>query len=259
MHISKDGLDLVRAFESCLEPVAGGFRAYRCPADKLTIGWGHTNDHGRSFNAGSVWTQAECDAELASDMEHFDAVVKRLINVPLEQYQFDALVSFAYNCGEGALEGSTLRRKINAKDLEGAANEFQKWNKSKGKVLKGLVRRRASESLKFQGLVDKDFDGHADGPRIAATAEPMPQQVDAPAVKPASESTIQNGAKVGGGLTITAIGTYIMEKLGELPKSVLDFITTLAQKPFFWCALAAAGAFFYIDHRRKVMRREEGV
>lgn len=266
MNISKNGLDLVKAFEGCLAPVTGGFKAYVCPAGKLTIGYGHTNDHGRSFNAGSVWTQAECDAELATDMEHFETVVKRLITVPLEQFQFDALVSFSYNCGEGALQGSTLRRKINAKDFDDAALEFGKWVKGKdaktGEMVtyKGLVRRRGSESLLFRGLEDRDFDGKADGPSIVTTAaEPMPQQVEPPVVKPSSESTIQTGAKVGGGLSLATIGAYVMEKLSELPKSVLDFITTLAQKPFFWLALAGGGAFLYIDWRRKVMRREEGV
>lgn len=172
MKLSHDGLNLIKAFEGCLKPIGGGkFKPYVCPAGVLTIGWGHTNHHGRKFDKSSVWTQEECDAELASDMARFEAAVAHLVKVPLTQYQNDALVSFAYNCGDGNLSKSTLLKKINAGDMDGAAQEFQKWNKGAGKVLKGLVRRRASESLLFRNVPDYDYDGVPDA---------MPQQVDAP-------------------------------------------------------------------------------
>jgi len=260
MHISDKGLALVRAFESCLEPDGHGrFRAYICPAGKLTIGWGHTNDHGMHFNAGSAWTQAECDAELASDMKHFEAVVDRLVKVPLEQHQYDALVSFAYNCGEGALAGSTLLRKINAGDFEGAAREFQRWNRGGGVVLRGLVRRRASEALMFQGIADDDFDGQPDKLIAQKPAEPMPQQVDAPEEKPLSQSTIATGAKVGGGVLGTGIFAEIVNQITALPQSILDLFISLGKNPLFLAAMAGGGLFLYIDHRRKVMRRDQGV
>jgi lysozyme len=91
----------------------------------------------------------------------------------LTAYQFDALTSFTYNCGEGNLKKSTLLKKVNAGDFEGAALEFHKWNKANGKVLAGLTRRRASESLLFQGITDEDYDGKPD-------QHAMPQSVDAP-------------------------------------------------------------------------------
>jgi GH24 family phage-related lysozyme (muramidase) len=99
--------------------------------------------------------------------------------VPLKPWQFDALVSFCYNCGEGNLAKSTLLKKVNAGDFEGAALEFHKWNKGGGKVLPGLVRRRASESLLFQNITDADYDGKPDKV-IHPIPEPMPQAVDAP-------------------------------------------------------------------------------
>src|SRR5262245_56908989 len=78
MKSSNNGLALVKAFEGCLKPASMGmFKPYYCPANVLTIGYGHTNNHGRSFNSGSLWSQAECDAELASDMEHFEAAFER--------------------------------------------------------------------------------------------------------------------------------------------------------------------------------------
>ena len=200
--LSPQGLALIQAFESCLMPVKSGdpsssprvlpsasprtgsirdgspkkFRAYICPAGKLTIGWGHTNDHGRSFDADTIWTQAECDAALHEDMAHFEAAVKRLVTIALNQAQFDALLSFAYNCGEGNLGKSTLLRKLNAGDFAAAALEFPRWNRGGGRVLPGLTRRRLSEALLFQGIPDNNYDGKPD-----VGGEPMAQLVDPPA------------------------------------------------------------------------------
>ena len=72
-----------------------------------------------------------------------------LLKVPINQNQFDALVSFSFNCGSGALKKSTLLRKLNARDFSGAANEFLKWNKSNGIILEGLVKRRKDERELF--------------------------------------------------------------------------------------------------------------
>jgi lysozyme len=94
--------------------------------------------------------------------------------VDLQPYQFDALVSFTYNVGSGNLNKSTLLKKVNARDFEGAANEFHKWNKANGQVMNGLTRRRNSEALMFENIPDMDYDGKADKPL------PMPQAVDSP-------------------------------------------------------------------------------
>lgn len=260
MHISQKGLALVKAFESCLEPDGTGkFRAYVDPVGVLTIGWGHTLHHGTPFNAGSAWTQAECDAELASDMGHFEAVVDRLVKVDLQQHQFDALVSFSYNCGEGALAGSTLLRKVNAGDFEGAAREFPRWNKGGGQVLRGLVRRRASEALMFQGVADEDFDGQPDKLVAKKPQEPSPQQVDAPEEKPLTKSTISTGAKVGVGVAGSGFFAEMIRQLSELPQSILDVVVSLGKNPLFLAVIGAGAVFLYIDHRRKVMKREQGV
>ena len=168
MRLSDAGAKLVKSFESCHKKDGDGFKPYMCPGGVLTIGWGHTNDHGRQFKNRDRWTQAECDAAFDEDMRFFAGKVSAMVKVPLKQYQFDALVSFAYNVGASALRGSTLLRKLNARDYDGAALEFHKWNRSKGKVLPGLVRRRAAEALLFQNIADLDFDGHPD---------PMPQDV----------------------------------------------------------------------------------
>jgi lysozyme len=160
--LSDKGAALVKAFESCLRRVPGGFKAYLDPIGVLTIGWGHTNDNGREFDSSAVWTQAECDSEFLSDMAIFERAVNGLVRVPINQDQFDALVSFAFNVGAGNLEMSTLLKKVNVRDFAGAAQEFQRWNKADGRVLPGLTRRRACEALLFQSIPDKNYDGIPD-------------------------------------------------------------------------------------------------
>ena len=172
LKLTQAGADLIQHFEGCLKPHGELFHAYKCPANVLTIGWGHTQHHGRKFDASSRWTRRECDEAFFEDMETFERSVRELVRVPLEAHQFDALVSFTYNCGSGNLKKSTLLKKVNAGDFEGAALEFHKWNKAAGKTMAGLTRRRASEALMFQGLLDENYDGKPD---------PMPQAVDEPA------------------------------------------------------------------------------
>ena len=180
LGLSAAGANLIKHFESCMKKCGPDrFAAYKCPAGVATIGWGHTAHHGRSFKMGDVWSGAECDKEFLSDMRQFESDVKRLVKVKLTQWQFDALVSFAYNCGAGALAGSTLLKKVNAENFEGAVLEFHKWNKGGGKVLDGLIRRRASEALLFQNIADEDYDGKPDK-IIVPMIEPMPQSVDPP-------------------------------------------------------------------------------
>lgn len=171
LELSEAGMRLVQAFEGCLTKKGDHYHAYRCPANVLTIGWGHTNHHGRQFDEHARWTLAECDQAFMEDMDGFERAVRKAVIVPLKQYQFDALVSFTYNCGEGNLKKSTLLKKVNASDFDGAAKEFIKWNKANGKVLNGLTRRRKSEALMFQNITDLDYDGAPDT---------MPQEIDVP-------------------------------------------------------------------------------
>ncbi len=162
MKLSKEGAALIKAFEGCHKAGQGGFKAYICPAGVLTIGWGHTNGIGRPFTASTVWSQADCDAAFDDDMGSYEGPVRQMVKVRLKQNQFDALVSFAYNCGASALRGSTLLKKVNAGDFDGAALEFHKWVRGGGRVLPGLVRRRAAESLLFRGIPDSNHDGKPD-------------------------------------------------------------------------------------------------
>ena len=140
MQISKAGLDLIKQFEGLY------LKAYRCPAGVPTIGYGHT----AGVAMGQTITQQQADDYLRRDVRQFERAVARLVSVPLTQGQFDALVSFAFNLGEGALAQSTLLRLLNAGDYAGAAAQFDRWNKADGRVLPGLVRRRAAERALFE-------------------------------------------------------------------------------------------------------------
>lgn len=131
--------ELIKSFEG-LE-----LEAYLCPADIWTIGYGHTGN----VKEGDRITKAEAEALLDKDLRTFRNGVKRLVKVTLNENQFGALVSFAYNLGLGSLQNSTLLKMLNAGDYTGAADQFLRWNKSGGKVLTGLVRRREAERAVF--------------------------------------------------------------------------------------------------------------
>lgn len=138
MRTGKRGIDLIKGFEG-LELVG-----YLCPANIPTIGYGHT---GPEVKVGKAITPDKATELLAGDLAKFERGVKAVVKSNINQNQFDALVSFAYNCGLGNLYKSTLLKKVNANpDDPAIANEFSKWTRGGGKVLPGLVRRRKAES-----------------------------------------------------------------------------------------------------------------
>lgn len=171
MNISSDGLAIVKAFEGCHKAVKGRpgfFTTYDDGVGVLTIGYGHTNHHEPNFVKGDVWEQAKCDEVLALDMRTFEHHVSRMSQVPLEQHEFDALVSWAFNTGGPA--SATLWKKLNAGNKAAVPKELLKWNKGGGRVLKGLTRRRQSEAALFQADFQDAF-GHA-GVKRPKTDEP---------------------------------------------------------------------------------------
>lgn len=147
MKLSKNGVEVAHYFESCK------LVAYPDPGSKdgkpWTIGWGHT---GPEVCKGLVWTHEQADAAFLVDVAKFERAVTQLVRVLMLQGQFDALVLFAYNVGRKALETSTLLRKLNAGDYDGAALEFRRWNKNDGKLMRGLTRRRVAEECLFRGM-----------------------------------------------------------------------------------------------------------
>jgi len=155
MKIGTEGIAVIQHFETCQleaypDPGSGG--------DPWTIGWGHT---GPEVVPGLVWTQEQCDAAEASDLARFELEVESVVKVPINQNEFDALVSFAYNVGsdidaDDVAEGlgdSTLLKKLNLSypRLQIGA-EFLKWDKAAGRRMRGLSRRRYAERALFLGL-----------------------------------------------------------------------------------------------------------
>src|SRR5205823_1138361 len=104
---------------------------------------------GPHVKVGMTITAEQAEDLFTKDLGRFEKAVNRMVHVPLSQEQFDALISFAFNLGEANLEKSTLLKMLNAGNYGGAANEFKHWTRSRGKILPGLVRRRAAEAALF--------------------------------------------------------------------------------------------------------------
>ncbi len=146
-HISKRGLDLIAEFEGFVA------KCYDDPTGNATIGYGHLIHIGRVTERDKKQWGALSEPEglflLKKDVIRYERAVKESVKVRLTQNQFDALVSFTYNLGAGALSTSTLLKKLNTKDYKGAAAEFDRWVMGSGQRLPGLVRRRDAEQKLF--------------------------------------------------------------------------------------------------------------
>ena len=140
MKISNKGKDLIKKYEGCK------LEAYKCPAGIWTIGYGHTD---ANVTSGTKITQEQANKLFNQDIKKFEKGVEQMVKVLINQNQFDALVSFSFNLGLGALQNSTLLKKLNAKDYQGAANEFDRWVYAGNKKLEGLIRRRREEKELF--------------------------------------------------------------------------------------------------------------
>lgn len=142
-RIGPRALALLHHFEGCK------LTAYRCPAGVPTIGWGSTfYANGKPVQMGDTITQATADELFRTVLAKFEAAVEKAApGAPA--HQFGALVAFAYNVGIGAMQSSTLLKLHRAGNIAGAAEQFLRWDKAGGKVLKGLQRRRAAERLLY--------------------------------------------------------------------------------------------------------------
>lgn len=143
--INAAGLDIIKTFEGFSPTV------YEDPVGIPTIGYGSTwTASGERVTLDhKPITEAQAEALLLREVRRAEGAVRRLIAWPLTANAFSALVSFTYNLGPGNLQRSSLRMKLNRGDLLGAADEFPKWRRAGGRVLRGLVRRRAAERALF--------------------------------------------------------------------------------------------------------------
>ena len=158
MRISEKGLAMIEKFEGCL------LKASNKLDGVWTIGYGQTGSYyGKRVRRGMATTKALAHAWLRDhSIKTYEDAVTQAVKMPLNQNQFDALVSFTYNVGVGALKQSTALRKLNAGDYAGAADALTMWTKCNGKVLAGLVRRRKEERALFLTPVTQPQTGNTD-------------------------------------------------------------------------------------------------
>lgn len=140
VKLSDAGIALIKEYE--------GLRlgAYQDSVGVWTIGYGSTS----GVTEGMWIKEEEAEARLREDVSHAENCVNRLVSVPLTEGEFDALVSFVFNLGCARLRDSTLLRKLNDSDYDGAVAEFRRWNKAGGQELAGLTRRRHAEARRFE-------------------------------------------------------------------------------------------------------------
>lgn len=186
MQINQDTLDLIKEFE--------GFRAkaYKCPAGVWTIGYGTTAAANVGIDPvpGMVITEDEAEAYLEATLEKFGHQIKPHIKAPINNNEYGAFLSLAYNIGPGAFNGSTALRKFNAGDKPGAAKALLMWNKAGGRVLKGLVRRREAEKKLFlKPMETVDTEEVTEAPRTSVAQS-----------KTMRASAVQIASGVGGGI-----------------------------------------------------------
>jgi lysozyme len=139
MKTSKDGLQLIKDFEG-LE-----LNAYKCAAGVWTIGYGHI----KGVQEGMSISEARANEMLNEELTEYENYINKGVTVPLSQCQFDAMVSWVYNLGNGNLSSSTLLKVLNSGDYAGVPAQMLRWNKAGGKVLAGLTRRRQAEADMF--------------------------------------------------------------------------------------------------------------
>ena len=144
MITSQKGIDLIKHYEGLR------LKAYVCSAGVLTIGYGTTiYPNGNFVKLTDTCTKEQAETYLKNDLKRFESAVNRLVGLPINQNQFDALVCFTYNVGVGNLQSSTLLKMINLNKFEEASLQFERWNKAGGKELKGLTLRRLAEKKLF--------------------------------------------------------------------------------------------------------------
>lgn len=200
MQVSETGIELIKHFE--------GLRldAYQDVAGIWTIGYGHT---GPDVEPGQVITEAEAEALLRQDLDRFERGVSDAVRVDIDQNQFDALVSLAYNIGVSAFRSSTALKRLNRGDFLGAAEAMTWWNKAtingvRREVL-GLVRRRAAEAALF--LEDLTTTGDSDETEDSSRVQP---EENSPRRGNVLGSRTVEGAVVAGAGGVAGAGAAMM-------------------------------------------------
>jgi lysozyme len=186
-------LTLLKEFEGCK------LKAYKCSAGVNTIGYGFT----KGVQPGDVMTQAQCNARLKSEIRQYEDAVMTATGGVVNEHEFSALVSLAWNIGIAGMKKSTVVKAHNRGDKQAAARAFGMWNKVAGKPVAGLTRRRAAEAALY--LTPSPY---------AQADDPMPQAVDEP--KPMTSST----TVIAGGTAALATATQVADSISNVKYSL---------------------------------------
>lgn len=249
LRVNQKGLALIKEFE--------GFRskAYRCPAGVWTVGYGHTSAAGEpKVGPLTVVTREEGEAILRRDLGTFERAVAEAVRVTVTCNQFSALVSFCYNVGPGAFRSSSVLKAVNAKQWNEVPRRLALWNKAGGKVLPGLVRRRAAEAALF---LERDHVSPAKEVEIEQVeAHETP---DVPHGKPAMKSTTNlaaGAAGVAGTVGVFADVSAGAARAAESTQTVWQLLGDYAGWIALVVLLAAVG---WIIYERMKKSKEDGV
>jgi lysozyme len=247
MQMSQEGIDaLLKKYEGCK------LKAYRCPANICTIGYGHTSAAGAPIVLdGMTLTQKQCDDILRKDLVKFETAVHDMVTQPLNQHQFDVLVDFAYNAGVGNLKTSTLLKKVNGADFDAVPAELMKWTKGGGKVLPGLVKRRQAESAWWVSdnpikvsINSEEPSEHEHEQRVEPDSVPIPSMAN---------SSQGNAALITAGLGGLGVAKEVAAQAQEASETADQLMGLLHNPNFIIMAaiIGLAGAAWYF--RKKHM------
>lgn len=233
MQLTHAGLELIKAHEGLW------LKAYKCPSGVWTIGYGHTSAAGGlQVQEGTVITKEGAEHLLKSDLSKYENAVKNSVKVKLTDNQFSALVSFCYNVGETNLRKSSVLKVINEGRFDLVPSKLALWNKGNGKVLPGLVRRRAEEAALFMPN------------RVDDSVEPD-TVVKVAAGKPALSSTTNIAAGAVGVAGVTSTIAQVSDNM----KSIKDNIG-VEVFAYGLAAIILVGVIWIIVERVKKSRSE---
>lgn len=248
MQVNQQGLELIKEFE--------GFRSksYKCSAQVWTVGYGHTSAAGPpAVGPMTEVTLAQGEEILRRDLRTFERAVDGAVKVELTPNQFSALVSFCFNVGPGAFRGSSVLKAVNARQWSEVPRRLALWNKAGGKVLPGLVRRRAAEAALF---LEPEKNRSSLKAIEADEARETPEE-------PRGKKPIESTTNIAAGAAGVAGSVAAISDISSGAARTAENATTIwgvlgAWAP--WIALVViAVAVMWIIHERNKKSREDGI
>jgi lysozyme len=243
--MTKEGIDLIKSFESCR------LKAYDDGVGVMTIGWGTT----KGVKRGMVITQEEADRLFEDELDDFADGVETLVTADINNNQFSALVSLAYNIGLRAFGRSTLLKKVNSRAFAAAADQFLAWNKGGGKVMRGLTRRREAERKLFLKPDHSPLAlvAAADSSDPKNTNNKTDEQLSSPTLPPPEQptqtvETQATGTQINVAPNALADNAPIVSKPGDEPIEVTHVAPQgSGAKKSIWATIAAGVTYLAIN------------